>query len=164
MRNEQIYQELVRAGALVANEQRKTNQLSILVDQAFDISHSDLSCLYLYEEREGQGLLTLEVQRGDFEVPNRLSSDDELWEFLEECEETLILSARNAVFFHTAFLNPSMNSAVVLPLFTATTQLGYLILNATEEAFFGSEEFYFLDSFVRLSSGMVQSAQLYRDL
>ncbi|MCF7915632.1 MAG: PAS domain S-box protein [Spirochaetaceae bacterium] len=164
MRNEQIYQELVRTGALVANEQRKTNQLSILVDQTFDISHSDLSCLYLYEEQEGQRLLNLEAQRGDFEVPNRLSTDDELWEFLEECEETLILSARNTAFFHTAFLNSAMNSSVVLPLFTATTQLGYLILNATEEAFFGSEEFYFLDSFVRLSSGMVQSAQLYRDL
>jgi len=164
MRNEQLYQELVRAGALVANEQHKTHQLSILVDQTFDISHADLTCLYLYEERDGQRRLSLEVQRGDYEVPNRLSADDELWEFLEECEETLILSTRNAAFFHTAFLNPSMNSAVVLPLFTATTQLGYLVLNAAEEAFFGSEEFYFLDSFVRLSSGMVQSAQLYRDL
>lgn len=164
MKNEQIYQELVRAGAMVANEHRQTNQLSILVDQAFDISHADLVCLYLYSDGGSQNNLLLEAKRGDFPVQNRLPAVDELFEFLEECEETLVLTERSQVFFESAFLHPKMNSAVVLPLFTATTQLGYLFLNAKQSRFFTSENFYFLDSFVRIASGMVQSAQLYRDL
>ncbi len=164
MVNEQVYQELVRAGSLVANEHRQTNQLSILVDQAFDISHSDLSCLYLYTDGKQDPVVSLHAKRGDYEVPSQLSANDELFIFLEECEETLILTHRNNVFFHTAFLHPDMNSTVVLPLFTMNSKLGYLILNSRQESYYNRESFYFLDSFVRLSSGMVQSAQLYRDL
>ncbi len=164
MKNEQIYQELVRAGAMVASEHRQSNQLSILVDQAYDISHADLVCLYLYSGDEFQMRLLLEAKRGDFPVEKRLASDDELFEFLEECEETLALTERSNVFFETAFLHPEMNSAVVLPLFTATSQLGYLFLNAKKSYFFTSQSFYFLDSFVRIASGMVQSTQLYGDL
>lgn len=164
MKNEQIYQELVRAGAMVANEHRQSNQLSILVDQAFDISRADLVCLYLYSDAGTQRRLQLEAQRGDFPVEPRLKVEDELFEFLEECEESLVLNERSQVFFETAFLNPQMNSTMVLPLFTASSQMGYLFLNAKRSHFFKSEGFYFLDSFVRIASGMVQSAQLYRDL
>ncbi len=164
MGNEQLYQELARAGALVANEHRQSNQLSILVDQIFDLSHSDLSCLYLYTGVNEERRVVLQEKRGDYHVPDQLAAEDELFGFLEECEETLVLTHRSAPFFKSAFLNSAMNSAVVLPLFTATTQLGYVFINATRENFYQSGVFYFLDSFVRLSSGMVQSAQLYRDL
>jgi adenylate cyclase len=164
MKNEQIYQELVRAGAMVANEHRQSTQLSILVDQAFDISHADLVCLYLYSETSLQHRLQLEAQRGDYPVEPRLPAEDELIEFLEECEESLVLTERSQVFFQTAFLNAQMNSAMILPLFTASSQMGYLFLNAKQTHFFKSEGFYFLDSLVRIASGMVHSAQLYRDL
>jgi len=156
--------DLVRAGSLLADEQQLNRQIGILVDQAYDVSRADLSCIYLYDERSTGTKLRLSADRGEYQLPSEIPREDELVEFLEECGESLVLHQRHPYFFKTAFLHRRMNSAMVLPLFTATTRLGYLILNAREQDFFRAERFRFLESFVRLAGGLLHSAQLYREL
>jgi PAS domain S-box-containing protein len=164
MENQNSISELVRAGILLANEHRQSYQIRSLVDQVYDITRSNLTCLYQYEERRGGMVLVRAASRGGDEVPDRLAVEDELIEFMEDCGEPLVLGARNPLFFETAFLAEGMKSAMVLPLFTATAKLGYIVVNSKEEDFYQGEKYRFLESFARLAGGMLYSTGLYREL
>ncbi len=159
-----VFSELVRAGTLLSNEHRHILQLKTLVDQAFDISGSDIACMYLYEEQSGSGDLKLTAERGGYEVSEQFKPTDELVEFMEECGETLVLNHRHPLFFRSAFLTEGMKSALVLPLSTATAHLGYILMNSKKEDFYKAETYHFLESFVHLAGGMLQSSILYREL
>jgi adenylate cyclase len=165
MQETNVFSELVRAGSLLAGENRYTSQISILVEQAQDISRSSLTVLYAYSnQQEGTGPLRNVYQRGDYPTPKTLSTTDESVEFLEECEETLVLHQKDKQFFHDAFLHDQMQSAVVLPLFTPTGRIGLLYLNSVHPGHYRSDRFRFLDSLSDLAAGMLQNARLYREL
>lgn len=162
--SESLISELVRAGILLVNEHRQSYQMRSLVDQVYDISQSSIVCMYQYEERSGGRVLNLAASRGAYKPAERLAVDDELIGFMEECGEPLVLSRRHPLFFGSAFLAEEMKSAMVLPLFTATARLGYVVVNAGEEDFYRGEKYRFLESFVRLAGGMLYSTGLYREL
>jgi len=164
MENSHAFTELVRAGALLSNEQRFTRKLRILVDQAYDITQSASVGLYLYEKSEMKNELILASQRGGYPLPDNLDVEDELVKFMEECGEALVLNDPHPLFFRTAFLSSDMRSSLVLPLFTENAQLGYLILNSRDQDFFRGHRFLFIDSLVRLASGILHSANLYSEL
>ncbi len=164
MESSQSITELVRAGTLLSGEQNFSSQLQILVDQTFDITQSALAGLYLYDESGDRTKIPLMSQRGSYPLPGRLDPKGELVEFMEECGETLVLNDSDPAYFHGAFLCEGMESALVLPIFTPTAKLGYLILNSPNPGFYRQERFHFLDSFVRLAGGILQSSQLYREL
>jgi len=164
MENSHSFSELVRAGTLLANEHNYSSQMQILVDQAFDITQSALAGLYLYERMGDSDRIFLASQRGGYALPNEIPAADELLEFMEECGETLVLHNPHPLYFRTAFLTEEMRSALVLPLFTSSGRLGYLIMNSRGENFYREERFNFLDSFVRLAGGILHSTHLYREL
>lgn len=160
-----MFAELVRASSMLTGESRYTSQISILVEQALDISRSSLAVLYAYSDPEDPSPTLRNVyQRGDYEVPRVLDRKSESIEFVEECGKSLILHGRDRPFFGDAFLCGGMNSAIVLPLFTSTGKIGLLFLNSVHPGHYLRDRFLFLDSLSSLAGGMLNSALLYREL
>jgi PAS domain S-box-containing protein len=160
-----VFAELIHASSRLSEESRYTSQISILVEQALDVSRSSLAVLYAYSDpEEPSGILRNVYQRGDFEAPRVLDRKSESVEFVEDCGEALILHGRDRPFFGDAFLNELMNSAIVLPLFTPTGKIGMLFLNSSHSDHYMRDRFLFLDSISTLAAGMLNNSILYREL
>ncbi len=158
-----VLSEFLRAGTLLAAKASQTEQLNVLLDQTYDISAADICCVYLHSGNT----LELHIQRGQLQAPKTLKIDDEVIAFIEECGESLVLHEQNPSFFHSAFLLPEMHSAAVFSLNSdsqSDSPLGYLILNHHKPAHFVGERFFFLDSYVRLAAGTLQSARLFSEM
>jgi len=160
-----VLDELVRASALLSDEREFKNLISILVEQSLDITRSDLAVLYLFKSRtDSKSELKSMYKRGGFEVPDRIPSDSELVEFIDECGKSVILQERKKGPFNDLFLNPQMSSGIALPLKTAASNLGILILNSRKELSYNRDSFNFLDSYTKQASGMLQNSRLYKEL
>lgn len=159
-----ILDELVRASSLLSNDIRFTRLVSVLVEQALDISHSDLAALYLYPTSEKGQTLELSYRRGRGLAPERIERSVEFVAFLEECRQTVVLLDRNESPFADILLDASSQSAIALPLYTPKKRIGILVLNSTQHEFYNRERFLFLDSLVGLAAGMLNNARLYREL
>ncbi len=160
-----VLDELVRASALLADERDFKSLISILVEQSLDITRSDLAVLYLFKNRtDSRSELKSMYRRGGFEVPEILPSDSELIEFINECGKSVVLQERREGPFNDLFLNPSMSSGIALPLNTAASKLGILILNSRKEFAYNKNSFNFLDSYTKQASGMLQNSRLYKEL
>lgn len=158
-----VLDELVRASALLSEEISFPRLVSILVEQALDISSSDLAALYLYGDGE-KGPLSLAYRRGRGEVPPALGRTSELVQFLEECEESVVLSERRQSPFDALFMTDRAQSGMALPLSTAKARIGVLLVNSTTPRHYNRERFSFLDSLVGLAAGILNNAKLYREL
>ena len=124
-------EELVRASALLTTDQSRTSLISILVEQAQDISKSEVGALYAYPvETSKSNDLKMIFKRGKYDVPQAFTIDSDLIEFMEDCNEALIVHNKDSLFFKEGLLNDSMSSAIVLPLNTAKRKIGLLILNS----------------------------------
>ena len=167
---ESLLDELIRASQLLSNEFNLNNLMSILAEQALDITRSDLACLYFYTDAGQAGEagkksdLRLMYRRGTGQPPKRLPKDTEFLDFLEDSKESLVILDRNQVFFRDLFLQETMNSAVALPLFTPKARIGVLIVNAEKPNFYNRERFSFLDSFTKLAAGMLHNTRLFEEL
>ena len=160
-----VFSELVRASSMLSDEKRYTSQISILVEQALDISRSELGVLYAYSDpREPDQELKRVYQRGNYETPKAINRSSETADFMEDCRETLILHDTDRPFFSDAFLHPRMRSMIVLPLMTPTGKIGLLYLGSRHPGFYRRDRFLFLDSLTQLAGGMLHNAQLYREL
>lgn len=160
-----VLDELVRASALMADEGNFKQIITILVEQAQDVTESDLAVLYLYGTDSREGDLLLAHKRGAFDVPAALKGDKELIPFLEECGKAVVCHRRReADPFDALYLNSRMQSGIALPVNTAKSRLGILILNSRREDFYGRRRFLFLDSYVKQAAGMLQSSRLYKEL
>ena len=156
---DEVFSELVRASAILTRETNANELITVLVEQAIDITRSDLACLYAYGDEPGSSLKLL-YQRGRFAVPRSLSRRSELVSFMEDCQQSLVLLRQGEPYFNEVFLTPEMNSGICLPLYTNTAQIGLLILNGRADSFYGRDRFFFLDSFVKLAAGMLENTEL----
>ncbi|AFG37127.1 adenylate/guanylate cyclase domain-containing protein [Spirochaeta africana] len=162
---QQTFRNFVRAGTLLAARSTRQDQLQVLVDQTYDITNAALCCAYIYPPDDStEQFLLLSARRGRRAVTQRIPLKDELIGFMEDCREALVLSEPHPHYFHSAFLDPQMYSAAVLPLFSGSSSIGIVILNAEQPGFFRRDRFSFLESFVQLASGTLHSAALYRQL
>ena len=161
----EVFDELVRASSRLSREFGFKDLVSVLVEQAVDISGSELACLYLYED-PGQpgGKLKLYYQRGRYQVPRSIGAEAEFVEFLEDSDESLVVLDREQPFFDDIFLNQKMQSGIALPLSTPKARIGVLVLNSKLPGFYGKDRFYFLDSFTKLASGMLDNRRLFDEL
>ncbi len=158
-------QELVRVSALLTSDQSRTSLISILVEQAQDISKSEVGALYAYpEENAKSNALKMIFKRGKYDVPQSFSLESGLIQFLEDCKEALIVHSRKDKFFKESLLNEYMNSAIILPLNTAKRKIGILVLNSKKNDFYGKNRLHFLDAFTKLSSGMVHNVELFQEV
>jgi PAS domain S-box-containing protein len=160
-----VFSELVRASSQLSEEHRYTSQVSILVEQALDISHSDLAVLYAYSDQyDPSDTLRRVYQRGAYTTPETVQRSDETVAFMEDCGETLLLNNTDRPFFQDAFLNDRMKSVIVLPLFTPTGKIGILYLSSLTPHFYNHRRFLFLDSLTSLAGGILHNSNLYREL
>ena len=157
--------ELVRAGTLLSRELDIDSLITVLVDQSMDISASDLTCLFMHTDPGNTASpLRRVARRGHHEAPEQLDPGAEWLRFLYDCREAMVLLQRQPGPFTPMLLNDGMHSGIALPLFTASAQLGVLILNAAAENFYGRQRFQFLDSFSKLAGGLLHNARLFREL
>lgn len=160
-----VLDELVRASSLLSQESSFTRLVNSLVEQAVDVTHSDLGALYLYPaEPESRANLKLAFRRGRYEVPTTLERRGVLVDFLEDCGESIVLHNTTTGFFSELFLTDEMRSGMALPITTRAFPIGVLILNSRDQAHFGRERLRFLDGLLRLAAGMLHNARLYREL
>ncbi|MDA3956116.1 GAF domain-containing protein, partial [Oceanispirochaeta sp.] len=160
-----VLDELVRASTLLADEGDFKTLISVLVEQSLDITRSDVAALYLFKKPEDkQSDLKLMYKRGSFELPEELQARSELIDFLNECEKAVVLQERKQGPFGDLFLHPQMNSGIALPLKTAKTRIGVLILNSRKSFFYNRNSFNFLNSYSTQASGMLQNSRLYKEL
>jgi len=158
-------EELVRASSLLTTDQSRTSLITILVEQAQDISKSDIGALYVYPvDKTKKQELKMVFKRGKYDIPLFLELDSELINFMEDCREALIVHKRENLFFKKSLLNNSMKSSIVLPLNTAKRKIGILILNSKKEYYYGKNKLNFLDAFTKLSGGMVHNVELYQEV
>jgi class 3 adenylate cyclase len=149
---------------MLSDDVRFNNLISVLVEQSIDISHSDLAALYLYPSDDSDGQLDLAYRRGRGSVPRTLDRRSELVSFLEECRQAVVLLERKPSPFLELLLDDRSQSGIALPVFTAKRQIGILLLNSQSSRFYNRDRFRFLDSFVSLAAGMLNSARLYKEL
>mgnify|MGYP001002105555 CR=1 FL=1 len=163
------FDDLSRATAHVSSGTDFSELQSILVEQACDISHSDLTALYLYTTRPGEedpakASLKLSYKRGPWSAPATLDRRSETIAFIEECEEPAVINTRRPCSLDGLFLDQAMRSAMALPLNLPRYRAGILILNSRQEGHYGNARMSFLSSFCALATGMLRGAKLYQEL
>ncbi|MDR1586987.1 MAG: PAS domain S-box protein [Treponema sp.] len=163
--------DLIRAGSMLSRELDFKNLCVILVEQAQDISHSDLTAFYFFKSgrRSNPGDLSLVHKRGSYTPPEKLSGDSAMVRFLLDCRETLVFNNREGEgkrpgFFKEILLVPEMKSGMVLPVSGPSRNVGILVVNSRSRLFYTRRRFYFLDSFAKLAGGAMQSARLFGEL
>lgn len=160
----QVLDELVRASSLLTAETNFQKLISVLVEQALDITHSDAAGLYLYSVEDRDEALRLAYRRGRAELPSTIERRSELVEFVDECDEAVVLLSRRKSPFLSVLLDPGMQSGMALPVTTPKAQIGILILNSRTSNHYNRDRFHFLDSLVDLAGGMLHNARLLREL
>ncbi len=160
-----IFDEFVRAGSRMARQRGFRDVVSVLVEQAADISGADLAAMYVYEiPEEPGGNLKLYYRRGRQIPPTSLSAETEFVDFLSDADETLVVLDRSQPYFNDLFFADGMHSAVALPLSTPKARIGVLVLNSFEPGCFTRSRFYFLDAFTKLAGGMLDNRRLVDEL
>ena len=160
-----VLDELVRASSLLSQETSFRNVVGSLVEQSLDVTRSDLAVLYLYAPEDPAAPdIKATFQRGRYEFPKTLKRSSELVSFVEDCGESVVLLQRRPSPFQEMLLHPQMHSGIAVPVSTATADIGILILNARREDHYGRVRLRFLDGLLKLASGILHNARLYREL
>ena len=156
---------LTRASVELAGEMNFHGLVSTMVDQAMDITRSDVALFYSYTNpgRPG-GDLEKYYQRGRCAVPDTISAASELIHFVEDCGESVLLLDREPGPFTDIFLNPAMQSGIALPVSSQTRRFGMFILNSREPLFYGRRQFYFLESQNALVTQLLHNSECFLEL
>jgi len=160
------FDELSHASALLSEGSDFSRIQSILVEQACDISQSDIAALYLYsgDSDAPETALRLSYRRGPYQVPPGLDRSSETIRFIEECGEAAVLNARRDCALAGLLLDPAMQAGIVIPIFLPQYRAGLLVLNARETRHYGRDRLNFLVSYCALAAGMLRSAGLFKEL
>lgn len=162
-----ILNEIVRTSALLAREKSFKGLVSVVTEQAQDITASHVGAFYLSTENTKGPQTRLFFQRGRFSLPENLEESSELLPFLQECPEAVVLEERSAGSpspFNALFLHPQMQSGIILPLETPARRIGYLVLNSCEREFYNHSRYSFLTSLAQLATGMLDNARLLKEM
>lgn len=157
-----VIQELVRTTGLLSKDMNKNSVSRSIVEQAQDVTKSDIAALYIF--REEQNKYPLLHKRGRFEIPTGLLASAETPEFLVESCETVVLANRDSKFFQDMLLHPEMNSGIAAPLFNQHRFSGFLVVNSRHPRHYGQDRFSFMDSFSRMASGLLSNIDLFQEL
>ncbi len=160
------FDELSRASALLSAGTDFPELESILVEQACDITRSDLAALYLYTDdpRDPKTPLRLSYKRGPWPVPASLARSGEALSFLEDCGEAAVLNRRRTCALEGILLHPEMASGMALPVAVPKAAVGVLFVNARTENHYDRVRLNFLGSFCALAAGMLRSSRLFQEL
>ena len=161
---EEALAQLVRTSTIMSEEFNFRTLISCLVEQAQDITRSDLSAFYIYENPEsGKGALRLGYKRGRHEIRSRIPASDETADFIRDCGEAVVLLDRKPSPFLGILLHDDMQSGMAIPVKTAKSNIGILFINSRSPNFYSSIRFAFIESFTRLAGGMLHNARLFQE-
>jgi len=162
-------QDLIRAGSLLAKERNFKDLVISFVEQAQDISRTDLSAFYILTEPDNKKSdLKLIFKRGRYPVPEIISGETELITFLRDCKEALIYNNKpgkdnNHSFLKEVLINPDMKSAMALPIVSPPREIGVLFVASQKQCFFNKARFHFLDCYTKLAAGAMQTTKLFNE-
>jgi PAS domain S-box-containing protein len=161
--------ELVRAGTRLSREQNFNSLISILVEQAQDISRSDLAAFYAYRDsEEPESDLRLMYRRGRYRLPGIIAGTSEIAGFLRECREALIFNnlggGKAFPFLRQVLLIPEMKSGMALPITGPSCDMGILFVNSTAKGFVTRDCFNFLDAYAKIAGGVMQTSRLFTEM
>jgi len=163
--NDACLSKLSNAGLLLTKEFDIKHLISIIVEEAMDLSYCDLSCLYLSNDpKKNNCSLRLVYKKGKFEVPKDFTYDNVLIEFIKENKESIVLSERKKSLFFDLLLNKKMQSGMAFPLIKKDLFLGVLFINSVFPYYFNREKINLLDSFIKLASEIFNYTRLINDL
>ncbi len=161
---EEALSQLVRTSSLISEEFQFRTLISRLVEQAQDVTQSDLSALYLFQDPEAKrSSLKLAYKRGRYPITGTLAASNEVADFVQDCGEAVILTERKPSPFIGLLLHEEMKSGVAVPIKTAKGRIGILYLNSRQANFYSSIRFSFIESFTRLAGGMLHNARLFQE-
>ena len=161
---EEALSQLVRTSSLMSEEFQFQTLISRLVEQAQDVTQSDLSALFLYEDPEARrSRLKLVYKRGRYDIARSLPASDDVVEFVRDCGEVVVLTERKPSPFLGLLLQEEMKSGVAVPIKTAKGRIGILYLNSRIPNFYSKIRFGFIESFTRLAGGMLHNARLFQE-
>ncbi|MDX9898535.1 MAG: adenylate/guanylate cyclase domain-containing protein [Spirochaetia bacterium] len=160
------FDELSRASALLSGGTDFSQLQSILVEQACDISQSDLAALYLYvgDSDDDSSALKLSYRRGPGKLPSTIERLSETIRFIEECAEAAIINERRDCALAGMLLDPAMNAGIVVPIFLPHYRAGLLFLNARSVRHYDRKRLNFLIAYGALAAGMLRNAKLFKEL
>jgi hypothetical protein len=151
-----IWDELVRISTLLLPNMYSDNFFSLLVDHSFDLSYSDLVCLYLTNDLEMRNTdLVLEYKRGNHKAAKILAKTCDFVTFLSESNEALILAEPPQEHFLGMLLTKEMKSGVALNLGFEKKQYAVLILNSLNIGHYSKECCDFFNTLARLAGVML---------
>lgn len=161
-----LVDHIIRVSSLLTRDLNYKNLVSVLVEQSLDVTRSNLSVFFTYNnDRTQNDFLSKIYKRGKWKSPDRISIKSSLIDFMEESRETvIILNKSKNKTFPDIFLDDSMYSAIALPIYTPDYKMGILILNSTEKNFYNKDRFQFLDSLSKMASGMLNNARLFSEM
>jgi PAS domain S-box-containing protein len=165
-------QDLIRAGALLVREKNFKDLVNVFVEQAQDITRTDMSAFYIFKDaKDNNSDLKLVFKRGKYPVPEIISGTSELVRFLRECRESFIFNNRPAGnsteakeasgFLKQVLINPEMKSGMALPIVSPPREIGILFTGSRTPCFFNRRRFHFLDSYTKLAGGVMQTSRLF---
>ena len=144
--------KLTNAGLLLSKEVNIDYLINIMVEEAIDLSCSDLSCLYLCKEPDKDNCnLSLVFKKGKFDVPREFKYDNILINFIKDSKESIVLLERKNNIFIDLLLNHKMQSGIALPLINKDLFLGVLFSNSVLPYHFNREKIDILESFIKLA-------------
>ncbi len=150
-----VWDELVRISSLLLQNMYNDNFITLFVDHSFDISLSDLACLYLYDPTpERNNDLVLNYARGNYKAAKNMPSASDLVIFLGESKEAVILSEAAAPCFSELLLSWEMQSGLALNIGQESQQFGIFILNSLHAGHYTQERFEFVNKLSTLAGGM----------
>jgi len=164
-------QDLIHAGALLVREKNFKDLVNVFVEQAQDITRTDMAAFYIFKNTEDDNSdLKLVFKRGKYNVPETIPGSSEIICFLRECREALIFNNKPAgksaearemsSFLKQVLINPEMKSGMALPIVSPPREIGVLFAGSRTPCFFNRRRFHFLDSYTKLAGGVMQTSRL----
>jgi PAS domain-containing protein len=161
----ELLEKLQKAGIFFASGLNFKALISLVVEEALEMSGSDLGCVYLFERpEEKQTHCKLIYKKGKYDVPLTILEDDESLIFIRECQEAIVVLEKKQETLATVLLHPKMESGMVFPLATSSLQWGLLFLNSREKNYYTKRHFTFLHFYTLLAGEKLYTSRLIEKL
>jgi adenylate cyclase len=160
-------QELVRASGVLGSQESRSALIESLVDQAVDISGAESACFMATKNLlPSVAPMTIKniYSRGNFSLPKSLPTKDPNILFIFECREYVLINQAEDAYFGSLILHPAWRSTIIAPMMGQNKVLGLLFLGSTDEGYFSGERLNFLDSYVKMSGGLLHNQELVAEL
>ncbi len=156
----EIFDRVLLAGGVIARNLNIKHIISSLTEQLFDITGCNIACFYSLSDTG----IRLLYRRGNFQVPEVLNKYDELFQFIIESKESVVLTERKKSPFISILLNDLMESGIAAPIGTNNKVYGFMIMNSINKYFFNRKLLSAIESISKLAGQYFHNSFLHNQL